>query len=163
MPTLWSLFPEILQYPPCIIYLFIFINLFYLFKKIFWLRWVFVAACGFSLVAASRVYSLLLCAGFSLRWLLLLQSRSSRHVGFSSCGTWAQELWLAGSRAQAQELWCTGLAAPQHVGSSRTRARTRVPCIGRRILNNGTTREALKFFCQLGCYIILSRVSCAVQ
>ena len=23
-------------------------------------------------------------------------------VGFSSCGTWAQQLWLAGSRAQAQ-------------------------------------------------------------
>ena len=29
------------------------------------------------------------------------------------------------------------------MGSSRTRARTRVPCIGRRILNHRTTREAL--------------------
>ena len=27
-------------------------------------------------------------------------------------------------------MWLTGLVAPQHVGSSRTRARTRVPCIG---------------------------------
>ena len=35
-----------------------------------------------------------------------------------------------------------GLAAPQHVGSSRTRAQTYVPCIGRQILNHCTTREA---------------------
>ena len=34
-----------------------------------------------------------------------------------------------------------GLVAPRPVGSSRTRARTRVPCIGRRILNHCTTRE----------------------
>ena len=39
----------------------------------FWLRWVFAAACGLSLVVASRGYSLLRCTGFSLRWLLLLQ------------------------------------------------------------------------------------------
>ena len=56
---------------------------------------------GFSLVA-SRGYSSLRCAGFSLRWLLLLWSMVSRCTGFSSCGTWAQQLWLAGSRAQAQ-------------------------------------------------------------
>ena len=53
----------------------------------FWLRWVFIAACGLSLVAESRGYSLLRCTGFSLRWLLLLQSTGSRHMGFSSCGT----------------------------------------------------------------------------
>ena len=35
-----------------------------------------------------------------------------------------------------------GLVAPRHVGSSRTRARTRVPCIGRWILNHCATREA---------------------
>ena len=39
-------------------------------------------------------------------------------------------------------MWCTGLVAPRHVGSSRTRDRTRVPCIGRRILNHCATREA---------------------
>ena len=44
---------------------------------------------GFSLVAASRGYSLLWCTGFSLRWLLLLPSMGSRSMGFSSCGTWA--------------------------------------------------------------------------
>ena len=52
-----------------------------------------------------------------------------------------QQLWHAGSRAQAQQLWRTGLVAPQHVGSSRTRAQTGVPYIGRQILNHCTTRE----------------------
>ena len=39
-------------------------------------------------------------------------------------------------------MWLTGLVAPQHVGSSQTRAQTRVPCIGRQILNHCATREA---------------------
>ena len=39
-----------------------------------------------------------------------------------------------------------GLVAPRHVGSSRTGARTRVPRIGRRILNHCTTREVLLYF-----------------
>ena len=55
-----------------------------------------------------------------------------------------QQLWLVGSRAQAQQLWRTGLVAPWNVGSSWTRDRTLVPCIGRRILNNCTTREVPK-------------------
>ena len=38
--------------------------------------------------------SLLRCTGFSLRWLLLLWSTGSRRAGFSSCGMWAQSLWL---------------------------------------------------------------------
>ena len=58
----------------------------------FCLRLVFVAACGLSLVAASGGYSALRCAGFSLQWLLLLQSKGSRRVGFSSCVTRAQLL-----------------------------------------------------------------------
>ena len=63
-----------------------------------------------------------LSTSFSLRWLLLLQSTGSKGVGFSSCSTWAQKLW------------CMGLVALSHVGSSRTREQTCVPCIGRRIL-----------------------------
>ena len=47
----------------------------------FWLRCVFIAAHGLSLVAASGGYSLLRCTGFSLRWLLLLRSTDSRHAG----------------------------------------------------------------------------------
>ena len=100
----------------------------------FWLCWIFVAARGLSLVAASEGYSSLQCVGFSLPWLLLLRSTSSRRAGFSSCGT------------QAQMLWHTGLVAPQRVGSSQTRDRTHVPCIGRRILNHCATREALNHF-----------------
>ena len=52
-----------------------------------WLRWVFVAAHRLSLVVVNGGYSLLQCMGFSLLWLLLLQSTGSRHVGFSSCGS----------------------------------------------------------------------------
>ena len=42
------------------------------------------------LVVMSRDYSLFWCVGFSLWWLLLLQSTGSRHTGFSNCGIWAQ-------------------------------------------------------------------------
>ena len=100
----------------------------------FWLSWVFVVVLGLSLVVAIGGYSLLRCAGFSLRWLLLLWSMGSRRVGFSSCSTRVVE-------HRPQQLWRTGLVALQHVGSSRTRARTHVPCIGRRILNHCATKE----------------------
>ena len=36
-------------------------------------------------------------------------------------GAWLQWLQLLGSRAQAQELWPAGLAAPWHTGSSQIR------------------------------------------
>ena len=80
---------------------FFLINLFiYLF--IYWLRWVFVAARGFSLVAASRVYSSLRCVGFLLRWLLLrsmgsLSARAWVVVAhrLSSCGSQALECRLS--------------------------------------------------------------------
>ena len=44
-------------------------------------------------------------------------------------------LQSTGSGAWAQQLWCTGLAAPQHMESSQNRDRTHVPCIGRWIPN----------------------------
>ena len=99
---------------------------------------------GLSLVEVSGVYSSLRRMSFSLWWLLSLWSMGSRHLGFSSCGTQTQQLWLAGSRPQAQQLWHMGLVALRHVGSSQTRARTRVPCIGRRIPNHCATREVLR-------------------
>ena len=89
---------------------------------------------------ASRGYSSLRRVGFSLQWLLLLRSVDSRHAGFSSCGTRALERRLSSCDAR-------GLVAPRHVGSSQTRARTRVPCIGRRILNHCTTREVQVAHC----------------
>ena len=66
-------------------------------------------------------------------------ARASHYRGLSCCGAQAPD-------AQAQQLWLTGLVAPQHVGSSQTRARTRVPCIGRQILNHCATREAPELF-----------------
>ena len=56
-----------------------------------------------------------------------------------------QQLWLVGSRGQGQQLWCMGLVAPRHVGSSWARARTRVSCIDRRTLNHCATREVPKW------------------
>ena len=64
---------------------------------------------------------------------------ASHYCGLSCCGTQAPD-------AQAQQLWLTGLVAPRHVGSSQTRARTRVPCTGRQILNHCATREARGIF-----------------
>ena len=52
-----------------------------IFFLFFWLCWVFVAVLGFSLVAASGDCSSLRYMGFSLCWLLLLQTMGSRRVG----------------------------------------------------------------------------------
>ena len=74
----------------CIYYiLLIFLKFIYLFIYL-WLCCIFFAAHGLSLVAVSGGYSALWCMGFSLQWLLLLQSTGSRRAGFSSCGTRAQ-------------------------------------------------------------------------
>ena len=66
------------------------LSFFLIYLIYFWLHWVFVAEPGLSLVVASEGYSSSRCTGFSSQWLLLLQSMGSRHVGFSSCGMWAQ-------------------------------------------------------------------------
>ena len=63
-----------------------FFNLFILFIY-FWPLWVFVAAHGLSLVAASGGLLFVAVHGFSLQWLLLLWSTGFRRVGFSSFGT----------------------------------------------------------------------------
>ena len=72
-----------------------------------------------------------LCCGAVCGLLIVVASLVVEHR-LQACGL--QQLWLAGSRAQARSLWRTGLVAPRHVGSSRTRAQTCVTCIGRRIL-----------------------------
>ena len=86
-------------------------------------------------------------------------AQASHCGGFSCCGAWALGTWASvvvaqglsscGSRAlerRLSKLWHTGLVAPRHVRSSWTRARTHVPCNGRRILNHCATREAQKKF-----------------
>ena len=98
------------------IYLFIYLFIY------FWLCWVFGSCEGF----------------LQLRQVGATPHRGARaplHRGPSRRGAQAPD-------AQAQQLWLTGPAAPRHVGSSQTRARTRVPCISRQILNHCATREA---------------------
>ena len=85
---------------------------------------------GFSLVAVSRGYASLWCSHFSLQWPLLLGSTGSRHMGFSNCTAWAQELQF------------TGLVAQRQVWSSQTRDQTHVSRIGRHILYHWATGEA---------------------
>ena len=104
----------------------------------FFLINLFIYLCIFGCVGSS-----FLCEGFrQLRRAGATphrRARASHYRGLSRCGAQAPD-------AQAQQLWHTGLAALQHVGSSQTRARTRVPCIGRQILNHCATREAPNFF-----------------
>ena len=60
---------------------FLFVSFFLINFFFFWLCWVFIAARGLFLVAASGDYSSFCCAGFSLQWFLLLWSMGSRHTG----------------------------------------------------------------------------------
>ena len=60
-------------------------------------------------------------------------------------------------------MWLTGPAAPRHVGSSQTRARTRVPCIGRQTLNHCATREAPFLHLKLEKWHPLPLLSCHLQ
>ena len=75
-------------------------------------------------------------------------ARASHYRGLSCCRAQAPE-------AQAQQLWFTGLVAPRHVGSSQTRAQTRVPCIGRQTLNHCATREAHFFQKKIFIYLFI--------
>ena len=124
-------------------YLILTLTLFFFFQFYFyfWLCWVFVAVCGLSLVAVSGGHSSLGCAGFSLRWLLLLWSMGSGHAGFSSCGTRLSSCGLRAPERRLSSCGARGLVAPWHVRSSRTRDRTRIPCTGRWILKHCVTRE----------------------
>ena len=79
------------------------VKIIFLFLILF--TYLFIFGCaGSSLLCSSRGYSSLRCAGFSLQWLLLLQSPGSRHEGFSSCGTQALERRPSSCGARAQQL-----------------------------------------------------------
>ena len=97
----------------------------------FWLCWVFGSCEGF-LQLRQVGATLHRGAGTAPH----RGARAFHHRGPSRRGAQAPD-------AQAQQLWLTGPGAPRHVGSSQTRARTRVPCISRQILNHCATREAL--------------------
>ena len=85
-----------------------------------WLCWIFLDVFRFSLYNEQRLL-------FLWRKACLLQ--------------WLLSSWSRGSGAQAESLWCTGLVAPRHVGSSWNKDWTHVPGIGWWILNHWTTRE----------------------
>ena len=77
-----------------------------LFMFYFWLHWVFIAACGLSLVAASGGYSLLRashCGGFSCCGARALGTQASVVVahGLSRCGSRALERRLSSCGARA--------------------------------------------------------------
>ena len=59
---------------------------------IFWLHWVFVAACRLSLVAARGLLTVVAS---------LVVEHGSRRAGFSSCGLWALEHRLSSCGARA--------------------------------------------------------------
>ncbi|XP_066880499.1 phospholysine phosphohistidine inorganic pyrophosphate phosphatase isoform X4 [Kogia breviceps] len=91
---------------------------------------------GFSYQNMNKAFQVLMELENPVLFSLGKGMQASHCCGFSRCGARAPD-------AQAQRPWLTGPAALRHVGSSRTGARTRVPCIGRRTLNHCTTREAL--------------------
>ena len=119
--------------------------LFLFFYEFIYFIYLFLAALGLCCCAQAfsscGEWGLLLVA---VRGLLIAVASLVAEHGLQAPGL--QQLWLVGSRAQAQQLWCMHLVALQHVGSSGTRARTRVPCTGRRILNHCATRDAIIFF-----------------
>ena len=145
-----------IQYTNSVVWGFFVFLCFFLFLINLFFNFYFIFGCvGSSLLHAGFLQ--LQGAGATLR----CSVRASHCGGFSCCGArpldtqasvvvacGLQQLWLSDSRARAQQLWRTGLVAPQHVGSSQTRARNCVLCIGRWILNHCTTREAQQFvFC----------------
>ena len=87
------------------------------------------------------------CLHFDLFILAVLGLCSHMQV-FSGCGVQSSHCHsfscygAPALGARAQWLWCRGLVAPRHVGSSCTRDGTHVPCIERQILNHWTTRQA---------------------
>ena len=93
---------------------------------LFWLSWVFVAPDRLALLAAAAG-----CSPEAVHRLLAVLA--------SYCG--AQALCPLGSAAVG-----TGVASPQHVRHSRTRAGTQVPYIGRQIPNHWTTRQVPSLF-----------------
>ena len=63
-----------------------------------------------------------------------------------------QQLWHEGSVIMVPRLWstgsilsCTGLAVPQHGGSSQTRDRTGISCTGGRFSTTESPQKRLKF------------------
>ena len=98
-----SLYLKCISFFKKFIYLFIYLFIY------FWLHWVFIAARGLSLVAASGATLRCSawashCGGFSCcrAWALGSWTSVAVACGLSSCGSWALERRLSSCGAQAQ-------------------------------------------------------------
>ena len=83
--------------------------------------WAFSSCSGWEILSGCGAWASH-CRGFSR-----CRARAPGHTGISSFSTQAQQFQLLGSRAQAQQLRHSSLAALQHVGSSRNQGSN--PCI----------------------------------
>ena len=93
----------------------------------------------FSLLEASRSYSPLAVLGL----LVVAASPDAQH---RLQVLRLPQLWLTGSRARTQELWCMGLVAPRHVGSSRSRDHPMSPALAGRFFTTESPRKPLNLF-----------------
>lgn len=110
----------------------------------FWLHCVFIAVCG--LLQLQK-------AGAALH-----SSAQAYHCGgFSCCRAWtlgarASVVAACSLQSKGSVVWRWDLAAPQHVGSSRTwefpdiGIKPMSPALADRFLTSGTSREALDYF-----------------
>ena len=107
----------------------------------------FIYGCTES-VAERRGYSLVVVHELLIAEASLVTEHRFLGMWTSEVRTWAWKLWLPGSGAQAQRLWCMGWVAPWHVRSSQIRDWTHhVSCTGRQILHHWVTREAWTAYC----------------
>ena len=72
----------------------------------------------------------------------LLGGTVSQCGGFSCCRGQAPGARASVGAARTQLLWHTGSVALRHVGSSQTRDRTHVPCLGKWILSTAPPRKS---------------------
>ena len=81
------------------------------------------------------------CTGLSLWWLLAAEHGlwSTQLQQLAVFGLRCRSTWALECRLSSCEAWAW--LPPRHVGFSRTRDQTRVPCAGRPILNHGSTRK----------------------
>ena len=113
----------------------------------FWLRWVFVAARGFSLVVVRKGHFLLQCTGFSFCWLFLLQNTGFSMRGFSTCSLYDPEHGLNSCDIQA---W-----SPRGMWKPLIKDWTCVPCIARWILIHWAMREVQCFCFCLNIHVLI--------
>ena len=110
------------------VYIFLFLKIIYFH---FWLYWIFVAACGLSLVSASQGYNLVAVCGVS-------------HCrGFSCCGAWDLGTWpsvVAVDRlSYPNNMW--NLPGP---GIEPV-----LPALAGKFLTTGPTEKSCMYFCEL--------------